>query len=242
MIKCKNKISFELTKRKSGKMALVYIVEDDQNIREIETFALKNSGYKVNDFECAKDFYKAIAEKVPNLVLLDIMLPDEDGLSIVKKLRSMPDTKKLPIIMVTAKTTEIDKVKGLATGADDYMVKPFGVMELISRVKALLRRSLDMKEEKFLSYGDIFLDGEKHIVYVKNEPCELTYKEYELLKLLLMNAGIVLSRDVIMERVWGIDFEGESRTLDMHIKTLRKKLKEAGSVITTVRNVGYRIG
>lgn len=223
-------------------MPLIYIVEDDQNIREIETFALKNSGYKVNDFECAKDFYKKVAEKVPSLVLLDIMLPDEDGLSIVKKLRSMPDTKKVPIIMVTAKTTEIDKVKGLDMGADDYIVKPFGVMELISRVKALLRRSIDMQEEKFLSYGDIFLDGEKHIVYVKDEPCELTYKEYELLKLLMMNVGIVLSRDVIMERVWGIDFEGESRTLDMHIKTLRKKLKEEGTAITTVRNVGYRIG
>lgn len=223
-------------------MPLIYIVEDDQNIREIETFALKNSGYKVNDFECAKDFYKKIAEKVPNLVLLDIMLPDEDGLSIVKRLRSMPDTKRVPIIMVTAKTTEIDKVKGLDIGADDYIVKPFGVMELISRVKALLRRSLDMQEEKFLSYGDIFLDGEKHIVYVKNQPCELTFKEYELLKLLMLNVGIVLSRDVIMERVWGIDFEGESRTLDMHIKTLRKKLKEEGTAITTVRNVGYRIG
>ena len=223
-------------------MSLIYIVEDDQNIREIETFALKNSGYKVNDFECAKDFYKKIAEKVPNLVLLDIMLPDEDGLTIVKKLRSMPDTKKIPIIMVTAKTTEIDKVKGLDMGADDYIVKPFGVMELISRVKALLRRSMDMQEEKFLSYGDIFLDGEKHVVYVKNEPCELTYKEYELLKLLMLNAGIVLSRDVIMERVWGIDFEGESRTLDMHIKTLRKKLREEGTAIITVRNVGYRIG
>lgn len=223
-------------------MPLIYIVEDDQNIREIESFALKNSGYKVNDFECAKDFYKKVSEKVPNLILLDIMLPDEDGLSIVKKLRSVPDTKKVPIIIVTAKTTEIDKVKGLDMGADDYLVKPFGVMELISRVRALLRRSQDMQEEKFLSHGEIFLDEEKHIVYVKNEPCELTYKEYELLKLLMMNVGIVLSRDIIMERVWGIDFEGESRTLDMHIKTLRKKLKEEGAAITTVRNVGYRIG
>lgn len=220
---------------------LIYIVEDDTNIREIEVFALKNSGYTVEDFECAKDFYKRIGAKVPNLILLDIMLPDEDGLSIVKKLRAMPETKKVPIIMVTAKTTELDKVKGLDIGADDYLTKPFGIMELISRVKALLRRSMDVVNDKFLSLGDIFLDGEKHAVYVKDEACELTYKEYELLKLLMQNAGIVLPRDVIMERVWGIDFEGESRTLDMHIKTLRQKLRESGSMIKTARNVGYMI-
>ena len=222
-------------------MALIYIVEDDQNIREIESFALKNSGYSVADFECAKDFYRQIAEKVPDCILLDVMLPDEDGLEIVRRLRSMPDTKKVPVMMVTAKTTEIDKVKGLDIGADDYITKPFGVMELISRVKALLRRSMNMEEEKFLSTGDIFLDGEKHMVYVKDEPCELTFKEYELLKLLVQNQGIVMSRDIIMERVWGINFEGESRTLDVHIKTLRQKLKSAGSLIKTVRNVGYMI-
>lgn len=222
-------------------MALIYIVEDDQNIREIESFALKNSGYNVVDFECAKNFYHQIAEKVPDCILLDIMLPDEDGLEIVRKLRAIPDTKKVPIIMVTAKTTEIDKVKGLDMGADDYITKPFGVMELISRVKALLRRSMKIEEEKFLSTGDIFLDGEKHMVYVKDEPCELTYKEYELLKLLIQNQGIVMSRDIIMERIWGIDFEGESRTLDVHIKTLRQKLKSAGSLIKTVRNVGYML-
>lgn len=222
-------------------MALIYIVEDDKNIREIESFALKNSGYSVSDFECAKDFYRQIAEKVPDCVLLDIMLPDEDGLEVVRKLRSMPDTKKVPIIMVTAKTTEIDKVKGLDMGADDYITKPFGVMELISRVKALLRRSMNMEEEKFLSTGDIFLDGEKHMVYVKDEPCDLTFKEYELLKLLIQNQGIVMSRDIIMERIWGMNFEGESRTLDVHIKTLRQKLRTAGSLIKTVRNVGYMI-
>ena len=222
-------------------MALIYIVEDDQNIREIESFALKNSGYSVADFECAKDFYHQVAEKVPDCILLDIMLPDEDGLEIVRKLRAIPDTKKVPIIMVTAKTTEIDKVKGLDIGADDYITKPFGVMELISRVKALLRRSMNIEDEKFLSTGDIFLDGEKHMVYVQDEPCDLTYKEYELLKLLIQNQGIVMSRDIIMERVWGINFEGESRTLDVHIKTLRQKLKSAGSLIKTVRNVGYML-
>lgn len=222
-------------------MALIYIVEDDQNIREIESFALKNSGYSVADFECAKDFYHQVAEKVPDCILLDIMLPDEDGLEIVRKLRSIPDTKKVPIMMVTAKTTEIDKVKGLDIGADDYITKPFGVMELISRVKALLRRSMNIEDEKFLSTGDIFLDGEKHMVYVQDEPCDLTYKEYELLKLLIQNQSIVMSRDIIMERVWGINFEGESRTLDVHIKTLRQKLKSAGSLIKTVRNVGYML-
>lgn len=220
-------------------MALIYIVEDDQNIREIESFALKNSGYRVMDFECAKDFYKKIAEKVPQLILLDIMLPDEDGLDVVRKLRGMPETRKVPIILVTAKTTEIDKVKGLDIGADDYITKPFGVMELISRVKAVLRRSKGMDEDKVLALADLYIDNEKHMVYIKEEPCELTYKEYELLKLLLINTGIVMSRDIIMERIWGTDFEGESRTLDMHIKTLRQKLKDADITIKTVRNVGY---
>lgn len=220
-------------------MAWVYIVEDDKNIREIESFALKNSGYSVIDFEFAKDFYKKINEKVPDLIVLDIMLPDEDGLQIVKKLRSMPETRKVPIILVTAKTTEIDKVKGLDIGADDYLTKPFGIMELISRVKALLRRTTDMVEEKTLRLGDIYIDNEKHAVYVKEELCELTYKEYELLKLLIINVGIVMSRDIIMERIWGTDFEGESRTLDMHIKTLRQKLKNSDTTIKTVRNVGY---
>lgn len=222
-------------------MALIYIVEDDQNIREIESFALKNSGYMIMDFECAKDFYHQLAEKVPDCILLDIMLPDEDGLEILKKIRSIPDTRKVPIMMITAKTAELDKVKGLDLGADDYITKPFGIMELISRVKALLRRSMNMEDEKFLSAGDIFLDGEKHMVYVKDEPIDLTFKEYELLKLLIQNQGIVMSRDVIMERIWGIDFEGESRTLDVHIKTLRQKLKNAGTLIKTVRNVGYMI-
>lgn len=220
-------------------MALIYVVEDDKNIREIERFALQNSGYRVEEFECARDFYKRIATKVPQLVLLDIMLPDEDGLAIVKKLRMTAETKKVPVIMVTAKTTEIDKVKGLDLGADDYITKPFGVMELISRVKAVLRRSYQTEEEKQLSLGEVSIDSEKHMVTVNDEVCELTFKEYELLKLLITNAGIVMTRDVIMERVWGVDFEGESRTLDMHIKTLRQKLKESGSRIKTVRNVGY---
>ena len=222
-------------------MALIYIVEDDENIREIEMFALKNAGYEVQGFDCASAFYAKLKEKVPAMVLLDIMLPDEDGLSIVKKLRFTAETRKLPIIMATAKTTELDKVKGLDIGADDYITKPFGVMELISRVKALMRRSRGMEEERMIKLGPIFMDDEKRAVYVDDCPCELTYKEYELLKLLLLNAGIVASRDMILDRVWGTDFEGESRTLDMHIKTLRQKLGSAGTMIKTVRNFGYML-
>lgn len=219
----------------------IYIVEDDKNIREIEMFALKNSGYAVEEFENAKSFFSKTAEKVPDLVLLDIMLPDMDGLEIVKKLRSRPDTVRIPIILVTAKTTELDKVKGLDIGADDYLTKPFGVMELISRVKALLRRSRVLQDDKQLVIGDITLDSERREVHVGGELCELTFKEFELLKLLMVNAGIVLHRDTIMSDVWGTDYEGESRTLDMHIKTLRQKLGEAGNMIKTVRNVGYKM-
>lgn len=222
-------------------MALIYIVEDDVNIREIEGFSLKNSGYQIRDFGCAADFFEGMKEKLPNLIILDVMLPDEDGLSIIKKVRSHSDSRKIPVIMVTAKTTELDKVKGLDLGADDYMTKPFGVMELISRVKALLRRCEGMEDEKNYMVGSLFLDIEKHSVTVNGENVELTYKEYELLRFLMQNAGIVTSRESIMERVWGTDFEGESRTLDMHIKTLRQKLGEAGSMIKTIRNVGYMI-
>lgn len=221
-------------------MALIYVVEDDKSIQEIESYALANAGYRVEGFGTAKDFYGAVESELPDLILLDIMLPDEDGLSIVKKLRSRRETVLVPIIMVTAKTTELDKVKGLDIGADDYMTKPFGVMELISRVKAMLRRSAKPEEkEKVLRFGGIVLDREKHAVHVEDRPVELTYKEYELLKLLLINAGIVTTREVILDRVWGTDFEGESRTLDMHMKTLRQKLGEAGGMIKTVRNVGY---
>ena len=219
-------------------MALIYIVEDDVNIREIETFSLKNSGYTVMDFECAKDFYHKLSDKVPDLILLDIMLPKMNGFEVCQQIREF---SSVPIVMLTAKGDDMDKILGLEYGADDYLTKPFGVMELISRVKALLRRSMNMDESKILSLGEISIDNEKHRVSVQGQPCELTYKEFELLKLLLQNVGIVLSRDVIMERVWGVDFEGESRTLDMHIKTLRQKLGESGKRIKTVRNVGYRL-
>lgn len=222
-------------------MLKIFIVEDDSNIREIETFALKNSGYLVEGFETAGDFFKRIQEKKPDLILLDIMLPDVDGLDILRKLRTAPETRKIPVIMVTAKTTEIDKVKGLDMGADDYITKPFGVMELISRVKALLRRTSELDSETKIEYRGIEMDMEKRSVSVSGNQVELTFKEFELLKLLLQNAGIVLKRDLIMDRVWGTDFEGESRTLDMHIKTLRHKLGDDGVLIKTVRNVGYRV-
>ena len=222
-------------------MQTIYIVEDDVNIREIERYALKNSGYEVEEFESGAEFFKRMEQRMPNLVILDIMLPGEDGMEILAKLRADKRTSKLPVIMVTAKTTELDKVKGLDSGADDYITKPFGVMELISRVKALLRRTTDVNTEAQMKYGDILVDNDKHAVFVCGNPCELTYKEYELLKYLITNKGIVLSRDKLMSQVWGFDFEGETRTVDAHIKTLRQKLGEAGSCIKTVRNVGYMV-
>ena len=217
---------------------MIYIVEDDRNIQEIELFALKNSGYQAVGFETAKEFYKALSTRLPELILLDIMLPDEDGMSILKRLRSRADTQKIPVILVTAKATELDKVKGLDGGADDYIAKPFGVMEMIARVKALLRRSSGL-EESILTCGDVTLDSEKSMVYAAGLPVELTFKEFELLKLLMKNRGIVISRDVIMERVWDSSFEGDSRTIDVHVRTLRQKLGACGSVIKTIRNVGY---
>ncbi|HRM98823.1 MAG TPA: response regulator transcription factor, partial [Agathobacter rectalis] len=204
-------------------MALIYIVEDDESIREIETIALKNSNYIVSAFENAKEFYKKLDELVPDLILLDVMLPDESGYDIVRKLRKRPATQDIPIIMVTAKTTEMDMIKGLDGGADDYIKKPFSIMELITRVKALLRRTAK-EEPKLLKLDDLVIDHERHVVTVNNEPVDLTYKEYELLRLLMGSQGIVMTREVIMRSVWDTDFEGETRTVDMHIKTLRHKL------------------
>lgn len=222
-------------------MALIYIVEDDASIREIETIALKNSNYMVQAFERASVFYEKMEELLPDLILLDIMLPDEDGYRIVRRLRSNPKTKNIPVMMITAKTTEMDMVKGLDDGADDYIRKPFSVMELLSRVRALLRR-IQEKEPEQLLVGKILLDNERHTVVAGERSVELTLKEYELLRYLMRNEDIVLSREAIMLSVWGVDFEGESRTVDMHIKTLRQKLGEQGKQIRTVRGVGYAIG
>ena len=219
-------------------MALIYVVEDDDNIREIETIALKNSNYLVKAFARATDFYRALNDILPDLVLLDVMLPDENGCDIVRRLRSQSATKRLPVIMVTAKTSEMDMVKGLDDGADDYIKKPFSVLELLSRVKALLRRSTEETAQQ-LRVGDIQLDNARRIVLAQGKNVELTYKEYELLRYLMINAEMVLSRESIMRFVWGTDFEGETRTVDMHIKTLRQKLGACGRQIGTVRNVGY---
>lgn len=219
---------------------LIYIVEDDNNIQEIEEYALKSSGFEVKCFDNAISFQEEIKNEFPDLILLDIMLPGEDGLSVLGKLRSNSRTKHLPVIMVTAKVSEIDTVKGLDLGADDYITKPFGVMELISRVKALLRR-IQSDEESVLSYKNLEIDVVRHVCLVNGVQIELTYKEYELLKLFMSNIGIVMSRDSIMNSVWGFDYVGESRTIDMHIKTLRKKLGDAGVYIITVRNVGYKL-
>lgn len=222
-------------------MAVVFVVEDDTNIREIERYALKNSGYEVETFESGAELFQRLKEEIPSLILLDIMLPGESGLDILAKIRGTAETSRVPIIMVTAKTSELDKVKGLDLGADDYISKPFGVMELVSRVKALLRRSNPVQDEAQLMLGDIYIDDDRHAVLVGGKPCELTFKEFELLKYLIINRGIVLSRDKLMNQVWGFEYEGESRTVDMHIKTLRQKLGDAGHYIKTVRNVGYMI-
>lgn len=219
---------------------MIYIVEDDRNIQEIELFALKNSGYQAVGFETAEAFYAALDTKLPELVMLDIMLPDEDGLEILRRLRQRTDTHKIPVILVTAKATEIDRVKGLDCGADDYICKPFGVMEMIARVKALLRRS-GGADESVMRCGSVTLDTEKRLVTVDGTPVELTYKEFELLRLLMKKHGIVVAREVIMEYVWDTNFEGESRTIDVHVRTLRHKLGEAGAMIKTVRNVGYML-
>ncbi len=221
-------------------MALIYIIEDDDSIREIEEFALINAGHKVLGFACARDFYRRLDDVIPDLCLVDIMLPDESGNEIVRKLRKNPDTKNIPVIMVTAKTTEMDLVRGLEDGADDYIKKLFSVMELMSRVKALLRR-VQPREVEELVLDELVMNNVKHEVTVEGRVVELTFKEYELLSLFLVNKGIVLSRDTIMDKVWGTDYEGESRTIDMHVKTLRQKLGNYGNRIRTIRNVGYVI-
>lgn len=226
--------------RRSIRMALIYIVEDDENIREIEELALANAGHKVQSFDCAKNFYQTLQNLVPDLCLIDLMLPDENGNDIVRKLKKRPDTKNLPIIIITARTSELDLVKSLEYGADDYIKKPFSVMELISRVKSLLRRT-QTKIVQELTLDELVINNEKHQVLVQGQSVELTYKEYELLYFLVLNREIVLSRDSILNQIWGIDYEVESRTVDMHIKTLRQKLGNYGARIKTIRNVGYVI-
>ena len=219
---------------------LIYIVEDDSSIRELEKYALLNSGFTVEGFDNSKELYNALGTNLPVLIILDIMLPEEDGLTILNSIRQTPAYSEIPVIMVTAKTSEIDAVKGLDMGADDYITKPFGVMELISRIKAVLRRTQTQKVNT-VSLDEITIDEERHIVYINGEQVELTYKEYEILKLLIINKGIVLTRDRLMENIWGYDFEQGNRTVDVHIQSLRKKLGPSGDHIKTIRHVGYKI-
>lgn len=221
---------------------MIYIVEDDTDIREMEKYALTSSGFDVMACASGADFFEKMWDDVPELILLDIMLPGEDGLEILTRVRGTERIAHVPVIMVTAKTSEIDKVRGLDQGADDYITKPFGVMELVSRVKALLRRTRQKEpDHERLIAGGIVMDCDKRSVTCDGQELELTFKEYELLYALMSNKGTVQSRDKLINTVWGYDFAGETRTVDMHIKTLRQKLGENGRCITTVRNVGYRM-
>lgn len=220
---------------------MIYLLEDDGGIRNFVLYALRSSGVEAEGFETPSAFYGAMAEKLPDLLLLDIMLPEEDGISILRKLRAESSTRKLPVILLTARTTEFDKVTGLDSGADDYITKPFGTMELISRINALLRRTYGTDENR-LTAGSITLIPARHEVLVNGEKLTLTLKEYELLAALMKAGGRVLGRDKLLSDVWGYDFKGESRTLDVHIRTLRSKLGSCGNIIETVRGVGYRIG
>lgn len=221
----------------------IYYVEDDTSIRELVLYALKTAEFQVMGFENAASFYKRMKEQQPDLILLDIMLPDEDGVSILKKLKSRPDTENIPVIMMTAKSSEYDKVLGLDSGADDYITKPFGVMELISRVKAVIRRSDRSKGSagEVLKIGELVLDEQKHEVYASGQEVSLTFKEFELLSYLMKNRGLVLSRDKILNTIWNYEYEGESRTVDVHIGSLRQKLGTCGDFIKTIRGIGYKI-
>lgn len=221
---------------------MIYFLEDDNNIRNFVIYALENTGFKAAGFDHPEKFWEAMEDKLPELIILDIMLPGEDGLSIVKKLRDNSATSDLPVIMLTARTTEYDKVVGLDSGADDYLTKPFGTMELISRIKALLRRTSRNETQTEYRKDELYLCPSKHIIRVDNKDITLTLKEFEMLCFLFRNEGIVMTRDDILSKVWGYEFDGESRTVDVHIRTLRSKLGSAGRFIKTVRGIGYKIG
>lgn len=221
---------------------MIWCVDDDNTIRDIEVYTLTQTGFDAKGFADGISMLEALKTEKPELIVLDIMLPGRDGVDVLKEIRSNPETRKIPVIMATAKGTEMDKIQGLDTGADDYLVKPFGVMEMVSRIKAILRRCEPDKKDEILSVAEIKLSDKEHLVTVNGEKVVLTFKEFEILKLFMSNPGIVFSRDKLLSEVWGMDYLGESRTVDMHIKTLRQKLGDAGSCIETVIGVGYRMG
>ena len=220
---------------------MIWCVDDDNTIRDIEVYTLTQTGFEAKGFADGISMLEALKTEKPELIVLDIMLPGKDGVEVLKEIRSNPETRKIPVIMATAKGTEMDKIQGLDTGADDYLVKPFGVMEMVSRIKAVLRRCEPDEKEETLSIGEITLSDKEHLVTVNGEKVVLTFKEFEILKLFMSNPGIVFSRDKLLSEVWGIDYLGESRTVDMHIKTLRQKLGDAGTIIETVIGVGYKM-
>ena len=221
---------------------MIYCVEDDDNIRELVIYTLETTGLKARGFADGSAFMEALAFDTPELILLDIMLPGDDGLELLKKLKSSPKTKGIPVIMVTAKGSEYDKVVGLDSGADDYVTKPFGMMELVSRIKAVLRRSGKVEDRMDMETAGVHMDVKKHEVTVDGKEISLTLKEFELLEKLMRNQGIVLTRDQLLTEIWGYDFDGETRTVNVHIRTLRQKKREKGEIIQTVRGVGYRVG
>lgn len=221
---------------------MIYCVEDDKNIRDLVVYALQSAGLEAMGFPDGETFFHALAEKKPSLIILDIMLPGEDGLSILKQLKQQQNTKEIPVVMLTAMSGEYDKVQGLDFGADDYISKPFGVMELIARVKAVLRRTSTPTSEHEICIGKLRLNLERHKVLADGQDVTLTYKEFELLHYLMKNHGLVLSRDKLLETVWGYEYEGETRTVDVHVRSLRLKLGNLSEMIETVRGIGYRIG
>ena len=220
---------------------MIWCVDDDNTIRDIEVYTLTQTSFEAKGFADGISMLEALKTEKPELIVLDIMLPGKDGVEILKEIRSNPETRKIPVIMATAKGTEMDKIQGLDTGADDYLVKPFGVMEMVSRIKAVLRRCEPDEKEEVLSIGKITLSDNEHLVIVNGEKVVLTFKEFEILKFFMSNPGIVFSRDKLLSEVWEIDYLGESRTVDMHIKTLRQKLGDAGALIETVIGVGYKM-
>ena len=225
---------------------MIYLLEDDESIRNFVLYGLNNSGLETLGFERPSCFWKAVSDRMPDLVLLDIMLPEEDGITILKKLRESKRTKMIPIIMLTAKDTELDKVNGFECGADDYVTKPFGAMELIARVKALLRRAdythYSDSSHDFYKIKNLYINFSAHRVTVDGREVSLTLKEFQLLRFLVENMGEVMTRDEILQNIWGYEFDGENRTVDVHIRTLRSKLRDAGEIIQTVRGIGYMIG